>query len=539
MIRAERAARLAAEARAGDLEIARAALELARLEVTQAHAARYALELEIERLKLQIAKLRRQHFGTSSERSARLDQLMLALEDLEESAAHLDAEAEAKDAAAAPEAPRWTVEELKRAKPARRPLPGHLPRRRVVLPGPTACACCGGGLRKLGEVVTETLERIPARWVVLQTVREKFSCAACETITETPAPFHAIPRGRAGPHLLAEITVGKFGLHLPLTRQSTVFAQEGVDLDVSTLCDWIGAVAVATQPLSALIAEHVMKAERLHADDTPVPVLAKGKTKTGRLWTVVRDDRPFGGSRSAGCRLLSTPPDRKGEHPQSFLKSYSGILQADAYSGFGQLYEPGRVIGAATEAACWAHARRQFFELAELKKGPIAIEAVKRIDALFAIERAIIGRPPDERRSVRVAQSKPLVDDLESWLRAQRGRLSPKSETAKAINYMLRRWSSFALFLEDGRVCLSNNAAERAIRGIAVGRRNWTFAGSDVGGHRAAALYTLIETCKLNEVDPRAWLADVLARLPEHPAKRLDELLPWNWKALRDQQAAA
>ena len=247
MIRAERAARLAAEARAGDLEIARAALEVARLEVTQAHAARYALELEIERLKLQIAKLRRQHFGTSSERSARLDQLMLALEDLEESAAHMDAEAEAKDAAS-PEAPKWTVEELERTKPARRPLPAHLPRRRVVLPGPASCACCGGSLRKLGEGVTETLERLPAKWVVLQTVREKFSCATCERITETPAPFHAIPRGRAGPHLLAEITVGKFGLHLPLTRQSTVFAQEGVDLDVSTLCDWMGAVAVATQP---------------------------------------------------------------------------------------------------------------------------------------------------------------------------------------------------------------------------------------------------------------------------------------------------
>ena len=538
MIRAERAARLAAEARAGDLEIARAALEVARLEVTQAHAARYALELEIERLKLQIAKLRRQHFGTSSERSARLDQLMLALEDLEESAAHLDAEAEAKDAAAAPEAPQWTVEELKRAKPARRPLPGHLPRRRVVLPAPTACACCGGGLRKLGEVVTETLERIPARWVVLQTVREKFSCVTCETISETPAPFHAIPRGRAGPHLLAEITVGKFGLHLPLTRQSTVFAQEGVDLDVSTLCDWMGAVAVATRPLSALIAEHVMQAERLHADDTPVPVLAKGQTKTGRLWTVVRDDRPFAGA-DPPAAIYYYSADRKGEHPQSFLKSYSGILQADAYSGFGQLYEPGRVIGAATEAACWAHARRKFFELAELKKGPIAIEAVKRMDALFAIERAINGRPPDERRALRAAHSKPLVDDLESWLRAQRGRLSPKSETAKAIDYMLRRWASFTLFLEDGRVCLSNNAAERAIRGIAVGRRNWTFAGSDVGGHRAAALYTLVETCKLNDVDPRAWLADVLARLPEHPIQRLDELLPWNWKPLRDQQAAA
>jgi transposase len=463
---------------------------------------------------------------------------MLALEDLEESAAHLDAEAEAKDAAAAPGAPQWTVEELKRAKPARRPLPGHLPRRRVVLPGPTSCRCCGGSLRKLGEAVNETLERIPARWVVLQTVREKFSCAACETITETPAPFHAIPRGRAGPHLLAEITVGKFGLHLPLTRQSTVFAQEGVDLDVSTLCDWIGAVAVATQPLSALITEHVLKAERLHADDTPVPVLAKGKARTGRLWTVVRDDRPFAGA-DPPAAVYFYSPDRKGEHPQSFLKSYSGILQADAYPGFGQLYEPGRVIGAATEAACWAHARRKFFELAELKKAPFAVEAVKRIDVLFAIEREINGRPPDERRSVRAAQSKPLVEDLERWLRAQRGRLSPKSEIAKGIDYMLRRWASFALFLEDGRVCLSNNAAERAIRGIAVGRRNWTFAGSDVGGHRAAALYTLVETCKLNEVDPRAWLADVLARLPEHPAKRLAELLPWNWKALRDEQAAA
>src|SRR5215210_6552729 len=538
MIRAERAARLAAEAPAGDLEIARAALEVARLEVTQAQAARYALELEIERLKLQIARLRRQHFGTSSERSARLEQLLLALEDLEESAAHMDAEAEVKDAAAAPEAPKWTVEKLERTKPTRKPLPTHLPRRRIVIPGPTSCACCGGGLRKLGEVVTETLERIPARWVVLETVREKFSCAACETITETPAPFHAIPRGRAGPQLLAEITVGKFGLHLPLTRQSTVFAQEGVDLDVSTLCDWMGAVAVATQPLSALLAEHVMKGERLHADDTPVPVLAKGKTKTGRLWTVVRDDRSFGGA-DPPAAVYFYSPDRRGEHAQAFLTGYAGILQADAYSGFGQLYEPGRVIGAATEAACWAHARRQFFELAELKKGPIAIEAVKRIDALFAIERAINGRPPDEGRALRAAQSKPLVDDLESWLRAQRGRLSPKSETAKAIDYMLRRWTSFTLFLEDGRVCLSNNAAERAIRGIAVGRRNWTFAGSDVGGHRAAALYTLIETCKLNEVDPRAWLADVLARLPEHPAKRLAELLPWNWKSPQNQQAAA
>ena len=538
MIRAERAARLAAEARAGDLEIARAALEVARLEVTQAHAARYALELEIERLKLQIAKLRRQHFGTSSERSARLDQLMLALEDLEESAAHLDAEAEAKDTAAGPEAPRWTVEELKRAKPARRPLPGHLPRRRVILPGPTACACCGGGLRKLGEVVTETLERIPARWVVVETVREKFSCAACETITETPAPFHAIPRGRAGPQLLAEITVGKFGLHLPLTRQSKVFANEGIDLDVSTMADWVGAIAASLAPLMRPMVVHALAGERIHADDTPVPVLAKGKTRTGRLWVVVRDDRPFGGP-DPPVAVYFYSPDRRGEHPQCFLEDYTGILQADAYSGFGQLYEPGRPAGAILEAACWAHARRAFFKIAELTKAPMAVEAVERIDALFAIEREINGSPPQVRLAVRNERSRLVVADLERWMRACRAKLSGKSAMAKAFDYLLRRWPSFTRFLDDGRVCLLNNAAERAIRPIAVGRRNWTFAGSDTGGHRAAAMYTLIETCRMNDVDPRAWLSDVIARLPGHPAKRIDELLPWSWKAAQIEPAAA
>jgi transposase len=528
MILAERAARVMAEARVEDLAVTKEALEIARLEAARAKATRLLLELEIEQLKSQIAKLRRQKFGTSSERSARLAQLMLALEDMEESAAQMDLKAEARDAASAAGAPKTKVPGLER--PARRALPDHLPRQRVVIPGPTSCACCNGRLRKLGEVVTESLERIPASWFVLQTVREKFSCAVCETIVETPAPFHAIPRGRAGPNLLAEIAFGKFGLHLPLTRQSKVFAKEGVDLDVSTLCDWIGSVAVATQPLSALITEHVMKAERLHADDTTVPVLAKGKTKTGRLWTVVRDDQPFGGSDPpAACYFYS--PNRKGEHPQQFLRSYSGILQADAYSGFGQLYEPGRSVGPVTEAACWAHARRNFFELAELKKGPIAIEAVKRIDLLFAIEREINGQSAQQRIRVRTKRARPLVDELESWLRLQRGRLSPKSETAIAIDYMLRRWPSFTLFLGDGKVCLTNNAAERAIRGIAVGRRNWTFAGSDIGGHRAAAIYTLIETCRLNDIDPRAWLADILRRLPEHPHRRLAELLPWNWKA--------
>jgi transposase len=364
------------------------------------------------------------------------------------------------------------------------------------------------------------------------------SCRACEAITEAPAPFHPIARGRAGPNLLAEVVFAKYGLHLPLHRQSERFAREGVPLEVSTLADWVGAVSVALQPLVEAIKAHVLASARLHADDTPVPVLAKGKTRTGRLWTVVRDDRPFGGTGPPAAAYFYSP-DRRGEHAQAFLTGYAGVLQADAYSGFGQLYAPGRPAGAITEAACWAHARRKFFEIAELKKAPIAIEAVRRIDALFAIERELNGMTAEGRRAVRAERSRPLVTALEAWLREHRAKLSAKSEVAKAIDYLLKRWPSFTGFLEDGRICLSNNAAERAIRGIAVGRRNWTFAGSDAGGRRAAALYTLIETAKLNDVDPHAWLADVLKRLPDHPALRLHDLLPWAWKTEQIRPAAA
>ena len=334
------------------------------------------------------------------------------------------------------------------------------------------------------------------------------------------------------------MVVSKYGLHLPLHRQSERFAREGVAIEVSTLADWVGAVAISLKPLVEAIEAHVLAASRIHADDTPVPVLAKGKTRTGRLWTMVRDDRPFGGGDPPAAAYFYSP-DRRGEHAAAFLKGYAGLLQADAFSGFGQLYGPGRPAGEIIEAACWAHARRKFFELAELKKAPMAIEAVRRIDALFAIERDINGLSADERLRVRAERSRPLVSDLEAWLRQNRARLSSKAATAKAIDYVLKRWTSFNRFLEDGRVCLSNNAAERALRGIAVGRKNWTFAGSDAGGRRAAALYTLIETAKLNDVDPRAWLADVLMRLPAHPAKRLHDLLPWNWTAGPVQQAAA
>jgi transposase len=515
MILAERSARLAAEARAEEVS-----------------AARRTLDIEIERLKLEIARLRREKYGPSSERAARIEQLELSLEALDEPAAEAAASTEAQE----PETP---VRAFTRRKPARRPLPEQLPRKRIVYPVPTSCACCGGELRKLGEDVSETLERVPASWFVIEHVREKMTCRRCETITQPPAPFHPISRGRAGPNLLAEVVFGKFGLHLPLHRQSERFSREGVPIDVSTLADWVGAVTASLRPMTEAIEAYIRTAERLHADDTPVPVLARGKTRTGRLWTVVRDDRPFGG-RDPPAAAYFYSPDRRGEHAESFLGDFAGILQADAYSGFGRLYEHGRQPGPMREAACWAHGRRHFFKLA-VEKAPLAIEAVKRIDAILAIEREINGLTAQARLAARAERSRPLVGDLVGWLREQRGKLSSKADLAKAIGYMLSRWASFTRFLEDGRVCMTNNAAERAIRPLAVGRRNWTFAGSDAGGRRAAAMYTLIETCKLNDVDPRAWLADVLARLPEHPSSRIDELLPWNWKPVIEplQHAAA
>ena len=331
---------------------------------------------------------------------------------------------------------------------------------------------------------------------------------------------------RAG--LLAHILFSKYGLHLPLNRQSATYAREGIDLDVSTLADWVGAAAATLMPLVEVIRAHVFAAERIHADDTTVPVLAKGKTRTGRLWTYVRDDRPFAGP-DPPAAVFFYSRDRGGEHPEQHLAGYAGLMQADAYAGFNRLYEASRKPGPIIEAACWAHARRKFFDLARINKAPIAIEAVERIDALFAIEREINGMTPQERVRVRNERSRPLVVELETWLREQRARLSKNSETAKAIDYSLKRWTALTRFLDDGRLCMSNNAAERELRAVAVGRRNWTFAGSDEGGRRAAAIYTLIETAKLNDVDPQAWLADVLARLPDHPAKRIDELLPWNW----------
>jgi transposase len=493
-------------------------------------AERATYRAEIEKLKHTVAKLRHEQYGQSAERRALLDQLELQLGDLEENQAQAETAAEM--------AMQTVVQSFTRRKPARRPLPEHLPRERVVYPVPSVCPCCGGALHKLGEDITETLELVPRQWKVVQHVREKYSCRSCEAITQPPAPSHPIARGRAGPGLLAHVLFSKYGLHLPLHRQSRTYAREGIELDVSTLADWVGACAATLMPLVEAIRAHVFAAERLHADDTPVPVLDTGQTRTGRLWTYVRDDRPFAGP-APPAAIYYYSPDRGGNHPEAHLAGWTGRMQADAYAGFNRLYEPARWPGPIVEAACWAHARRKFFDLARLTKAPIAIEAVARIDALFAIEREINGRPPGERQSVRQERSRPLVEALGIWLREQYARLSPASQVGKAIAYSLNCWDGLVRFLDDGRLCLSNNAAERAVRGIAVGRRNWTFAGSDEGGRRAAAIYTLIETAKLNDVDPLAWLADVLARLPDHSARRIDQLLPWDWQADRQQKAAA
>lgn len=531
-----------------DIETLRAALAAERTARQLAEARVSSAEAMIAHLKLMIAKYKRGEHGQSSERARRLDQMELQLEELEATATEDELAAAAAAAKAQPEA--TVVRSFERKKPVRAPLPAHLPRERVIIPAPCSCPDCGGKLAKLGEDVTETLEVIPRQWKVIQTVREKFTCRSCEKITQPPAPFYPIARGRAGAGLLAMILHGKFGNHLPLNRQSEGFAREGIDLDVSTLADWVGACAATLSPLAALIRAHVLSAARIHGDDTTVPVLAKTRTTTGRLWTYVRDDRPFGGQ-DPPAAVFYYSPDRDGAHPNRHLAAYAGILQADAYAGFNDLYRMDRRPGPITEAACWAHGRRKFFVLADLTRtaakrsrgdaavwSPIAHEAVRRIDLIFDAERELNGLAAEKRLELRRAHVAPLLADLETWMRTERAKLSRHNDAAKAMDYMLKRWPAFARFLDDGRICLTNNAAERALRCVAVGRRNWTFCGSDRGGERAAAIYTLIASAKLNDVDPEAWLADVLRRINDHPASRLDELLPWNWKERSAKLAA-
>ena len=476
-------------------------------------------ETEIENLKLLILKLRRMQFGRKSEKlDHQIEQLELRLEDLEA----------AQTESIPPQNGTRAQSTRTPRRPARRPLPDHLPREiQTHEPDQAACPECGGTLRRLGEDVSELLEFVPARFKVIRIVRPKLSCADCEHIVQAPAPSRPIDRGLAGPGLLAHVLVSKFSDHLPLYRQSEIYERSGIDLDRSTLADWVGGSSRLLAPLVDALRRYVLSARKLHADDTPVPVLAPGtgKTKTGRLWTYVRDDRPAG-DLSPPAVWFAYSPDRKGEHPQRHLRDFRGTLQADAFAGFHALYEdPSRGI---CEAACMAHIRRKFYDLQQAHASPVAAEALRRIGELYTIESEVRGRSPDERKQVRQVRARPLLDWMREWLESVRAKLSNKSAVAAAASYALGRWPAMLRYCDDGLLEIDNNAAERALRAVVLGRKNYLFAGSDSGGERASAIYSLIGTAKLNGLDPEAYLRNVLTRIADHPVNRIQDLLPWN-----------
>ena len=504
-----------------------------------------AQEALVQALQIQIARLKKQKFGTSSERIERdIEQLELALEYLEIARAAAisaiapddDVELSAEEQAAAPDTPR-------RRKPL---VAAGTPRERIVLDPGDDCPECGGTLRLIGEDVSEILELISARLKVIETARLKKSCRRCERITQLPAPWRPIPRSMAGPGLLAHVLVSKFDDHLPLYRQNEIFARMGANIPASTLVDWCGQGARVLTPLVERIRANILASDRLHADDTPVRVLDPSKridgigkgVKEGRIWTYVRDDRSWGSTAPPGAAYFFSV-DRKGEHPQRHLAGFSGILQADAYSGFKALYAPDasgkpRI----REAACWAHLRRDFFDVHTATKSETAREALDRIGDLYDIERQIRGQSRDARRAVRQEETRPKVCAFKAWAEAQLTRIPGKSDLAKAFRSALNRWGAFTLFLEDGRVAIDNNTAERAIKPVVIGRKNFLFAGSDAGGETLASAMTIIETAKFNGLDPQAYLADIFARIHDHKINRIDELLPWNWKPVADQPAA-
>lgn len=471
--------------------------------------------LEVEQLKLLIAKLQRMQFGRKSEKIDRqIERLECRLEDLLAEEGVIDAQ------------PPASVPATQRTPPTRQPLPPELPREdRILEPADQACPDCGGNLKPLGEDVSEQLEIVNTAFKVIRHIRRKKACACCDRIVQVPAPSRPILRGVAGPGLLAHILVAKFADHQPLYRQSVIYVRQGVEIDRSSMGRWVGAASSLMAPLVDALRRHVMAGSKLHADDTTVPVLAagNGQTKTGRLWTYVRDDRNAA-STVAPAVWFAYTPDRKGIHPQTHLAGFRGILQADAYAGFNAIYETGRV----QEAACWAHTRRKFHDLHVVHPTAFTTEVLRRIGELYGVEDQVRGKPPDLRRQIRQEQALPLLVDFEAWLRARLLMLSAKSNTTKAINYALNQWQALLLYCDHGIAEIDNNAAERALRAVALGRKNFLFMGADSGGERAAAMYALIGTAKLNGMDPQAYLRHVLTHIADHPINRINELLPWN-----------
>ena len=474
-----------------------------------------ARDILIEKLKHQLAGMRRDRFGARGET---LDQLQLALEEEE-----LAASAEREETPAAQPEPT-------RQHPVRKPIPAHIPRHETELAPGVACSCCGGALKRIGEDVTEELEYVPGRFVVNRIVRPKLSCTACETIHQAPPPSRPIERGRPGPGLLAHVLVSKYADHLPLYRQAQMFEREGIDLDRSTLADWVGRSTALLEPLADAIGRHVRGGEALFADDTPLKMLTPGagKTRTARLWAYARDERPWSGP-APPAAWYQFSVDRKGARAADHLRDYRGWMHADGYAGYEEIYRSGRI----REVACMAHVRRKFVDVHASQGSAIAEEALRRIAALYAIEKDARGQPPDERVRLRQKNAKPLFDDLEVWLQAQLPRISGKSPLAQAIRYALTRMKRMRAYLEHGVLELDNNTVERAMRCVAVGRKNWLFAGSEGGGKAAAIAYTLIETAKLNGVDPQAWLTDTLGRIADHKINRIDDLLPWRYAQQR------
>jgi transposase len=475
--------------------------------------------LEIGQLKLQIAKLKRMQFGRKSEKLDRqIERLETRLEDLM-------AEEGVADAAVSDDAEATT-----RHKSVRQPLPQDLPREdRILEPIEHDCPACGGQLKPLGEDVSEQLDIINAAFKVIRTIRRKKACARCDCIVQAPAPSRPIERGIASPGVLARILVAKFADHQPLYRQSVIYARQGVELDRSTMARWVGACSALVEPLVDQLRRYVLAPGKVHADDTPVSVLApgNGQTKTGRLWAYVRDDRNSGSADPPAVWFAYTP-NRQGQHPQSHLAEFSGVLQADAYAGFNALFADGRV----REAACMAHARRKISELHQHRATATTTEALRRIGELYAIEAEIRGKLPAERRRVRQERARPLLDSFEIWLRERLLTLSSQSDTTKAINYFLNQWQALIYYCDDGVAEIDNNLVENALRVVSLGRKNFLFMGADSGGERAAAMYSLIGTAKLCGVEPEVYLRHVLTHIAEHPINRISDLLPWNIKVL-------